>query len=72
MMTIASFQHSGKIPNSKELLIILVITGISGPLQDFNKCVGMGSRQQDVDFELAMSMRTSSSVNSLKASILVG
>ena len=71
-MTTASFQLSGKIPDSNELLIMLVITGISGSLQDFSKCVGMGSRQQDVDLEFAMSIRTSSSANSSKASIRVG
>ena len=71
-MTTASFQQSGKIPDSNELLIILVITGTSGSLQDFNKCVGMGSRQQDADYEFAMSRRTSSSPNSWKASIRMG
>ena len=28
---------------------MLVITGISDSLQDFSKCMGMGSRQQEVD-----------------------
>ena len=63
-MTTASFQQSGKIPDSNELLIMLVITEISDSLQDFSKCVGMGSRQQEVDLEFAMSTRTSSSANS--------
>ena len=71
-MTRASFQQPGKISDSNELLIMLMITGISGSLQDFSKCVGMGSRQQDVDLEFAMSTRTSSSANSSKASIRVG
>jgi len=65
----ASFQLSGKIPDSNELLIMLVITGTSGSPQDFSKFVGMGSRQQDVDLEFAVSLRTSSSANSSKASI---
>ena len=69
-MTRASFQLSGKIPDSNELLIMLVITGISGSLQDFSKCVGMGSRQQDVGFEFTMSIRTLLA-NSSKASIRV-
>ena len=71
-MTTASFQQSGKIPDSNELLIMLVITEISDSLQDFSKCVGMGSRQQEVDLEFAMSTRTSSSANSSKASMRVG
>ena len=66
-MTTASFQQSGKIPDSNELLIMLVITGISDSLQDFSKCVGMVSRQQKVDLEFAMSTRTSSSSKSLNA-----
>ena len=48
-MTTASFQQSGKIPDSNELLIKLVITGMSDSLQDFSKCAGMGSRQHEVD-----------------------
>ena len=48
-MTTASFQQSWKIPDSNELLIMFVITGISDSLQDFSKCPGMGSRQQEVD-----------------------
>ena len=71
-MTTASFQQSGKIPDFNKLLIMLVITEISNSLQDFSKCVGMGSRQQEVDLEFAMSTRTSSSANSSKASIWVG
>ena len=51
---------------------MLVITEISDSLQDFSKCVGMGSRQQEVDQEFAMSTRTSSSANSSKASMRVG
>ena len=71
-MTTASFQQSGKIPDSIELLIMLLITGISDLLQDFSKCVGMGSRQQEVDLEFSMNTRTSSSANSSKASVRVG
>ena len=71
-MTTASFQQSGKVHDSNELLIMLVITEISDSLQDFSKCVGMGSRQQEVDLEFAMSTRTSSSTNSSKASMRVG
>jgi len=44
---------------------MLVTTGISGSLQDFSKCVGMGSRQQDVDLEFTMSIRTSSSAKDI-------
>ena len=51
---------------------MLVITEISDSLQDFSKCVLMGSRQQEVDLEFAMSTRTSSSANSSKASMRVG
>ena len=40
-MTTASFKQSGKIPDSNELLIMLVITEISDSLQDFSKCVGI-------------------------------
>ena len=70
-MTTASFQQSGKIPDSNELLIMLLITETSDSLQDFSKCVGMGSSQQEVDLEFAMSTRTSSSANSSKASMRV-
>ena len=62
-MTTASFQQSQKIPDSDELLIMLVIIEISDSLQDFSKCVGMGSRQQEVDLEFAMSTGASSSAN---------
>ena len=70
-LTTASFHFSGKIPDSKELLIILVTTGIRGSMQDFTSGVGIGSRQQDVDLDFAMSMRTSSSLSELVGSVSV-
>ena len=51
------------------LLIIFVITGIRGSIQDFSSGVGIGSRQQDVDFEFPISMHTSSSVSVANVSI---
>ena len=68
-LTTASFHFSGKIPDSKELLIILVTTGIRGSMQDFTSGVGIGSRQQDVDLDFTMSMRTSSLLSGANASI---
>lgn len=62
-ITTASFQLTGKIPETKEVLIIFVITGIRSSIQDFSSGVGIGSRQQDVDFEFPVSMRTLSLVS---------
>ena len=62
-ITTASFQPSGKIPESNLVLIIFVFTGIRGSIQDFSSSVGIGTRQQDADFEFAISMHTSSSVS---------
>jgi len=40
-ITKASFQLTDKIPDSNEMLIIFVITGIRGSIQDFSTGVGM-------------------------------
>ena len=36
-ITTATFQFAGKVPESNEMLIIFVITGIRGSIQDFSK-----------------------------------
>jgi len=71
-MTTASFHFSGNIPDSKELFIILVNTGIRGSMQGFTSGVGIRSRQHDVDLDSAMSMRTSSPLSGANASITGG
>ena len=38
-------------------------------MEDFTSVVAMGSRQQDVDLNFAMSMRTSSSLSGANTSI---
>lgn len=63
----ASFQLRGNIPESNEMLIVFIITGIRGSVQDF-RGVGIGSSQQDVDLEFVISMRTSSSVSGVNFS----
>jgi len=48
-ITTASFELTGKIPESNEMSIISVTTGIRGSTQDFSRGEGIGWRQQDVD-----------------------
>ena len=65
----ATFNLTGKIPVSNEMLIIFVVTGIRASTQDFSKGVGIGSRQQDGDLEFAISLNRSSSVSGVNVSI---
>lgn len=71
-ITTASFQLTGKIPESNEMLIIFVSTGIRGSIQDFSRGVGIGSRQQDVDLEFTISMHTLSLVSGANVPINKG
>ena len=65
----ATFNLTGKIPVSSEMLIIFVVTGIKASTQDFSRGVRIGSRQQDGDLEFAISLNTPSSVSGVNVSI---
>ena len=66
-MITADFKLSGKIPFSKLLLINRVSVGSMSSTISKKKCVGIGSRGQDVGFALRIIFLTSSSVTEWNA-----
>ena len=55
-VTIAFLKESGTIPSERDMLTNFVMGGAIISMHSFNKVVGQGSRIQDFDGDLLMSL----------------